>query len=331
MIRLMQSYDSQGKAYYGRRLWKTEEGDTDVIDPFDAEEDGINFGKAIPAWIGVRSEEDADWYAPGGEKAHGTILILMGNHKDEDTIMGDRSRKEALNSLTGERIYWADHIYIENRLWEIPKDVKISIKMPSNGNKSAWPKTKEEWVAGFRDENDSDKKITQLRTCQGAKKWIYHPYGIDISRLPVPINGTIDLQGAIPATVHWFLRSANFPQGWYKSYGYIAALYSNEIYERKESKESGTQNLFNRFGIFHPEIQRRLFLIIEPKPKSNQDVFGTYPGEARASLLCETTEGTAAELPWEDWAADFRTKIPAVISAEMKKIDSKVSTNEISL
>lgn len=303
----------------------------DIIEPMVI--DDIDYEKVIPDWIGVKDEEDGLWYGPDKKPAHGTVLILLGDAADEDTILGDRSRNEAVG-VDGGRAFFPDHIYLEQRFWEIPKGVQLTIRMPNNAEKSKWPNRKE-WVAGSRDVGEDDKKkVVQRRTCNGAKVWIEHPYGVDVSEVPKPKYGTVDLDGPIPAKVHWFLRSDKFPKAhWHKghSLGYIAALYDNELYDRMESKVTGILNKYNRFGIYHGDVQRNLFLIFEPQVLDTKTNMGVYPIDSRSHLICNSTEGAGVELPWDEWAIDFKSKMPDAIKAAENKLDEEIPSGDLSM
>jgi len=322
-----QRYEEEGriKTQYGPRVWCTEE-EGDILAILPIEMDGIDFEKTIPKWIGTKGE-DGIWRNPSGKLAHGTILILMGNNGNEDTILGDPNRSESLNLKSGERSFWPDHMYIESRFWEIPEGVEITVKMPTNVEKENWP-SREEWETGVRGE----KKLTLRRYCRGAKDWISHPYGVETGNIPAPLCGTVDVEGPIPAKIHWFLRDKNFPKNhWHKgkSLGYIGALYSNEIYDRSESREHGIQTRYNKFGIYHSDLQRSLFLIAEPQPMTGEGSKGVYPIDSRSHLIYGESSGTGFELPWEEWGEDFRRKMPEEISSEIERLERGISSSGI--
>lgn len=112
----------------------------------------------------------------------------------------------------------------------------------------------------------------------------------------VESKGTLDLTGA---KAHWFIVKEDLDTsgGHYPTLGVVAALWQDELYDMVSST-AGAGRL-HAFGIVF-EL-RRVVIIIEPTAGEDTLTSDT----ARARLLVR-----GEPLPWVDWAAEFRTKMP---------------------
>ncbi len=105
-----------------------------------------------------------------------------------------------------------------------------------------------------------------------------------------------------PRTDKWWILkdepAISNNSGFIESAGHVAALYQNELYDRATAR-AGTAVL-QRFGILFGN--RFVVLYIEPLP---------VKGEALTTNTARTTLLLNGEpLPWEDWAYEFREKMP---------------------
>jgi ABC transporter substrate binding protein len=80
MIRIMRD-ETTGE--YGLKIFQVEDDEGDesrqaVVEPYDDLEHGVDWSKVKPSWI----------------DQHGTVIVLLGNHADDDTFRGDLSRDE---------------------------------------------------------------------------------------------------------------------------------------------------------------------------------------------------------------------------------------------
>jgi len=109
------------------------------------------------------------------------------------------------------------------------------------------------------------------------------------------------------ATAHcWILKDEGAPNqnsGWINSYGHIAALYQDELYEILTSK-AGNGRL-QQFGVLHG--MRRIVIYVEPDGKV------LTSNTSRTHLLINREP-----LPWADWAQEFRTNMPGEIEEFMR-------------
>jgi hypothetical protein len=115
------------------------------------------------------------------------------------------------------------------------------------------------------------------------------------------VNGTVELEGA---TVHWWI-TRELDGGYYKGLtrGHVAALYQSELYELLPMNRGGVNRL-QMFGVVlgYP----RVVLYTEPHSGPGRNL---VPNTARTRLLLN-----GEDLPWSEWAAEFRQKMPQAIT-----------------
>src|SRR5262249_3585430 len=80
MIRIMRD---ETKGEYGLHIFEAEDDEGDegreaVVEPYNDLEHGVDWCEVKPSWI----------------DQHGTVIVLLGNHPDDDTFRGDLSRDE---------------------------------------------------------------------------------------------------------------------------------------------------------------------------------------------------------------------------------------------
>jgi hypothetical protein len=161
--------------------------------------------------------------------------------------------------------------YLNTRYFQFPNGLTI--------------KAREGW-----DSPRTDKDRNVLRTITGQK-----PY-LDQHETA---SGVEALSGA---RVHWWIlkdeTAISNNSGFIESAGHVAAMYQNELYDRATAR-AGTA-LLQRFGILFG--YRFVVLYVEPIPAKNQSL---TTNTARTTLLLD-----GEKLPWEDWAYEFREKMP---------------------
>ncbi|MCK9487095.1 MAG: hypothetical protein M0R73_10445 [Dehalococcoidia bacterium] len=137
-------------------------------------------------------------------------------------------------------------------------------------------------------------------------------------------SGQVQLTGAI---AHWWVLkdegAITQNSGITASSGHIAALYQDELYELQEAR-SGTARL-QHFGVVLGA--QRVVLYIAPQPSKEVRL---TTNTARTHLLANSEP-----LPWADWAAEFRARLPAEITdliarvaAQSKSPDHEKSIRE---
>jgi Histidine kinase-, DNA gyrase B-, and HSP90-like ATPase len=117
----------------------------------------------------------------------------------------------------------------------------------------------------------------------------------------------LQLSGAI---AHWWIlkddKAIQQLSGSYESLGHVAALHNDELYELQTGR-AGTARL-QQFGIILGH--KRVVIYVEPQG----DEFHTLTTNTARTHLSINEE----PLPWADWAAEFRDKMPAEISELVK-------------
>jgi Histidine kinase-, DNA gyrase B-, and HSP90-like ATPase len=104
MIRIMRD---ESTAEYGLEVFPVEDDEgaqshQAIVEPFNDLEHGVDWSKVKPSWI----------------DQHGTVIVLLGNHPDDDTFRGDLSRDEDGTKDIAQ--------YLNHRLWDLKDRVQIS-------------------------------------------------------------------------------------------------------------------------------------------------------------------------------------------------------------
>lgn len=154
------------------------------------------------------------------------------------------------------------------------------------------------------DQPRSDKDRNILRTITGQKPYL-DKHSQD--------SGEHKLEKAV---VHWWILkdepAITNNSGYIESAGHVAALYQNELYDRSTAR-AGTAQL-QHFGILFGA--RYVVLYVEPT-QSKEDRLTT--NTARTTLLIN-----GEQLPWADWAYEFRENMPKKLADFVKE---KASAN----
>lgn len=139
----------------------------------------------------------------------------------------------------------------------------------------------------------SDRDRNLLRTVTGMKPYLAK-HAID--------SGKVALTDA---TAHWWIlkdeNALTQNSGYIASSGHVAALYQNELYEAVTGR-SGTARL-QAFGVIFGH--NRVVIYVEPKNGNGRRLTSNT---ARTQLIID-----GQPLPWDDWAAEFREKMPEEI------------------
>ena len=130
-------------------------------------------------------------------------------------------------------------------------------------------------------------------------------------------KGTVELTGAV---AHWWALkdegALSQNSGWIESSGHIAALYKDELFEQKISR-AGRARLQN-FGVLLGH--NRVVIYIEPNASETIEITSNT---ARTHLLANNES-----LPWSEWAAEFRNKMPDEIQALMDEVAAGSSSSD---
>lgn len=140
----------------------------------------------------------------------------------------------------------------------------------------------------------SDKDRNYLRTITGQQPYLEQH---------CLASGTVPLADAL---AHWWILkdepAVSNNSGFIESAGHIGALYQDELYELATAR-AGMSRL-QQFGVVFG--YRYVVIYVEPRIEGGNNL---TTNTARTSLLVNSEP-----LPWTDWAAEFREKLPAEIA-----------------
>lgn len=249
-----------------------------VIVPGFDDETGIDWSTVKPDWM----------------TGSGTVVTLLGNSFEEDTVDGDTNRKEGgVRHLTK---------YLNSRFLSIPDMIKIGVCNIHSGY----------------DQTGSSKTVA-LTSDDGKRTVNLHPrvvHGITHYIPPDVASGTVtvDEHGT---QVYWALADEAPTSKDYAEGPLICVDYKGEAYSRMTSRKD-----YARFGVTNPKVAKRLWLIIRP-PVHHPDLdnHGVITDSGRAHL--KFVDGT--ELPFDAWRDEFFRQMPAEIKAALDdaRADSK--------
>lgn len=160
-------------------------------------------------------------------------------------------------------------------------------------------KARENWTS------PRDDKHNMLRTVTGQEAWL---------KANSSDSGMVSLSNA---TVRWWiLKEKVDDSGTNVSTGHVSALYDDEMYEMSVGR-AGVARL-QSFGVIFG--YNRVVLYVEPAQTPKGDLTANT---ARTHLLID-----GQPLPWSDWAAEFRDRIPEPIIKLMDTVAAGAATTE---
>jgi hypothetical protein len=160
-------------------------------------------------------------------------------------------------------------------------------------------KARENWTS------PRDDKHNMLRTVTGQEAWL---------KANSSDSGMVSLTNA---TVRWWiLKEKVDDSGTNVSTGHVSALYDDEMYEMSVGR-AGVARL-QSFGVIFG--YNRVVLYVEPAQTPKGDLTANT---ARTHLLID-----GQPLPWSDWAAEFRDRIPEPIIKLMDTVAAGAATTE---
>ncbi len=219
----------------------------------------------------------SDDVKPDAIKEHGTMVILLGNEHDQNTMFPPEG--------TPMPSRWVLR-YLNSRYFRFPEGVTV--------------KAREGWELPR-----SDSRHNFLRKVTGQGPWLD-----DNSSS----RGTIELSGA---SAHWWIIKPKVDQdsGHLLPSGHVAALYQDELYEVMTGRAGVTR--LQAFGIIFGHS--RVVIYIEPDNLNDRLTSNT----SRTHLLLN---GEA--LPWSEWAAEFRSKLPNAIEHLMEQVVASATSHD---
>lgn len=271
---------------YGLRNFEAVDEETgleqivEVVEPFQDDLHGCNWADVKPDWI-----ED-----------HGTVVVLLGDDPNADTVLGDPNRPTEAD-IKG------ISTYLNRRIWEVPDGVEITVDELRTGDKGTWPVSEEmAHVSGGADRRTNRRKI------EGAKYFIEYPV-TTFTKGKLASSGTVEVRDG--TDIDWFLWDGERPgiQSYAAQGGYIAALYKDELYDVTHHHST-----YRSFGVLEGAVRTKLWLIMRPRPfDEHNGKHGVYPRGDRNSLLIMGGPQAGEPLPVNDWGADFADNMPEPI------------------
>lgn len=153
----------------------------------------------------------------------------------------------------------------------------------------------------------SNKDTNVLRGVQGQEQYL---------NAHSEASGLVELTGA---KAHWWVLkdepALTQNSGYIASSGHAAALYQDELYEMVTGR-AGTARL-QQFGVIFG--YNRVVLYVEPEADDDNLTSNT----ARTQLLLN-----GEPLPWSDWSAEFRERLPDPISELVSEVAGKASGSD---
>jgi hypothetical protein len=276
MIRIMRD---QRTSEYGLQLFraKDDQGDESyeaVVLPYNDSEHGVDWSKVKPSWI----------------DQHGTVIVLLGNHIDDDTFRGDPLREEDGTKDISQ--------YLNHRLWDLRDRVQITTVEFLTTNKANWPKSEPP--------SKSSQTGVLVRSVRGTKHYIADPTLFGGATLE---SGTVKLQGS--TEIDWYLWSGDPPRNHPTPRGgSISVRYRDELYNN-----TNNHHTYRMFGISEQGVRRNLWLVVRPPELDKQAKIGVYPRAARDTLQWFG----GRELPISDWGQQFAHRLPTPIVHALRK------------
>lgn len=243
------------------------------------------WGNYTTAPAGTKPEEIAAW---------GTKVVLGGDTDIQHTVLPpDVSTLRGKVAAPG-GMKWLTN-YLNRRFFRFPEGVLVRVRELSSKDPDKWPTEPATSVATG----------AQLRKVEGAKHYLDEN---------AEDCGRVEVEGAV---VHWWLlrettkggsRSLLESREAWESRGHVAALYQDELYELRRLQEG--YRILKMFGItFGFE---RVVIYVEPQPAGGHVLTANT---ARSHLRLN-----GDELPWVEWAAEFRGRIPSPLRKMMEDL-----------
>ena len=267
---------------------------------FDENDDNFKakkFGNTYVKKLGKKEldEDGIDWaaIAPDWIRQQGTAIVLLGSEKYPDTILGDQYKGEDKN-------IWGIIATLNSRYWSLPVKLRV-VQLPQD--RKTWPRSFEE---------SQKSKLRLDKYVRGAK------YYAEQGRVKGKEKGSLKDSGIFyidqnRVLVGWFLWEGEISENHQAIFGYIAALYKNELYDIKNGRHS-----HRSFGIMDEYLRKRVTLIFEPAISDGS--WGVSPHKSRSKLLfVNGPNNPKRDLPWDLWAKEFAINMPESIQEEVLK------------
>jgi hypothetical protein len=217
---------------------------------------------------------------------------LVGEHGTRIVLYGNTPDQDTMQAPEGapNKSRWIAK-YLNSRYFRFPDGITVTAR-------EGWQFPR------------SDSDHNKLRTVTGQATYL---------QSHAQVRGVVKLSSAL---AHWWILedspALTADTGFIESSGHMAALYSNELYESVNGR-SGTARLQN-FGVILGH--RRVVIYVEPEHTDDSRVTTTT---SRTQLMINNQP-----LPWADWAAEFRDKLPQEINALISEVAAGTTAGDVS-
>lgn len=235
-------------------------------------------------------------FAPLNEEAKNHNVIQF--HGTSVVLQGNSIEENTYHNSSRKQKWLIS--YLNSRYFELPKNINLRVRDFSNSEPSQWPKT-------FEAASRMGSGGSQMRTIYGMKYYL-DKYSEK--------SGIVELENV---KIHWFIlpEDLNVSGGVWDEKYHCASIYQSELYDLKRASEA--RSILINFGITWG--WNRIVLYAEPNVKK----IPVITDISRKSL-----QSNGESLPWEDWAEEFRIKMPDDIKKLMDEILSKTSNEDFS-
>lgn len=215
---------------------------------------------------------------------------IIGGSGTKVILLGNSEEESTMNPPEGAASpsIWISR-YLNTRYFRFPEGVTVRAR-------EGWTNPRE----------DTDRNV--LRRIMGQAEYL-EKHKIE--------SGSVRLSHA---TAHWWIlkdeKALSSNSGYIESKGHVAALYNNELYEM-ESGRAGMARL-QEFGVIMG--YRQVVIYVEPRVDGQKPL---TTNTARTNLLLGNES-----LPWSEWAAEFREKMPDKIEAHIESVAKGSSSKD---
>jgi hypothetical protein len=220
--------------------------------------------------------------------------IIQAGHGTMVTLLGSSADEHTMQAPEGAvgAVRWLVR-YLNRRFLAFPQGVTVSVREFAKSDPPEWPKRPTTYA----------KDGGMMRQAVGQASYLDRN---------AEASGDVRLDAGHATASWWLLKEDKIgdPSYWLSS-GHIAALFHDELYELRDGN-GGIRQLMH-FGVLFGS--RRVVVYV--KPDENQQI---SPNTARSQLLAN-----GEPLPWEQWAAEFRDKLPEPIRRMMEELLSRDS------
>lgn len=239
---------------------------------------------------GLKQIETGDSFAHYATMADEAKPGIIKDHGTRIVLLGHTTDADTMEAPEGAKppSQWVAK-YLNSRYFQFPDGITVRARI-------GWhlPRT--------------NKNSNILRAVTGQKDYL-DKHSVEV--------GMVQLSNA---TAHWWIlrgdESGGQMSGTYESLGHIAALYQDELYEL-EAQNKGYARL-QQFGIIFG--YRHIVIYVEPHVTAQRPI---TTNTARTQLLINNES-----LPWVEWAAEFRDRIPPEISNYIDKIAAGAASSD---